>query len=205
MYNYLPDPNTKEFLDAVLRLAHLAEYREGNNQRHLERVSKYCHLLGEGIDLPAQEVDVIAAASQLHDIGKISIPDRMLNKAENLNPDEWEIIKSHTTIGASLLHGTPSRIMQQGEIIALGHHERWNGSGYPKGHTEEDIPVSARIVAIADVFDALTTKRPYKDEISAEEAKALILDYRGELFDPKIVDIFEKRFSEIKRIREKIS
>lgn len=204
MYNFLPSPNTKDYLDAVFRVAQIAEYREGNNQQHLERISKYCHALAEGLDLPAQEVDIISAASQLHDVGKISVPDRMINKAENLNPDEWEIIKSHTTIGASLLKGSPSRIIQRGEVIALSHHERWNGSGYPRGLEGEAIPISARIVAVADVFDALTTRRPYKDEISPTEAKALIMDHRGDLFDPKIVDVFDKRFSEIKGIRERI-
>lgn len=204
MLNYLPEPNNKDFLDLILRLAKLAEYREGDNSHHLTRISQYTRILASSHGLPPQEVEIIAVASQLHDLGKIRIPESMVHKADNLEPDEWDIIKSHTTIGANLLKGSPSRILQMAEIIALTHHERWDGSGYPQGLSEEKIPISGRICAIADVFDALTTKRAYKEEITPDEAHKLIKDYSGELFDPKLVEEFSSQFKEIKKIRENI-
>ena len=204
MLNYLPEPNNKEFLDLIQRLAKLAEYREGDNTHHLTRVRRYCRILASNLGLPPQEAEVIAAASQLHDLGKIRIPESMVHKADNLDPDEWEIIKSHTTIGANLLKGSPSRILQMAEIIALTHHERWDGSGYPQGLKGEEIPIAGRICAIADVFDALTTRRSYKDEVTPDEAHKLVKDYSGELFDPKIVEVFTKHYSEIKKIREQV-
>lgn len=204
MLNYLPEPNNKEFLDLILRLAKLAEYREGDNSHHLTRIQQYCRIIASEYGLPPQEVEIIAVASQLHDLGKIRIPEGMVHKADNLDPDEWEIIKSHTTIGANLLKGSPSRILQMAEIMALTHHERWDGSGYPQGLKAEEIPIAGRICAIVDVFDALTTRRSYKEEITPDEALSLIMDYSGELFDPKLVEVFSSKFSELKKIREKI-
>lgn len=204
MFKYLPESSNKDLIDVILRLATMAEYREGNNSSHLLRVRDYCQILATAIGLPPQEVEIIALSSQLHDVGKIVIPDSMINKADNLDPNEWVIIKSHTTIGANLLKGSPSRLIQSGETIALTHHERWNGSGYPQGLRAEEIPMSGRICAIADVFDALTTKRPYKNEISPDEAYTLMLDYSGDMFDPKLISKFKQEFREIKKISEKI-
>lgn len=204
MINYLPEPTNKDFLDLILRFARLAEYREGDNTHHLSRIQRYCRILASSYGLSPKETEIIAIASHLHDLGKIRIPKGMVHKADNLNPDEWEIIKSHTTIGANLLKGSSSAIIQAAEIIALTHHERWDGSGYPQGLKEDEIPVSGRICAIADVFDALTTRRSYKDEITPEEASKLVQDYSGELFDPSMVKIFVEKFDEIKKIRKKI-
>ena len=204
MLNYLPEPNNKELLDLILRLAKLAEYREGDNTHHLTRIRRYCRVIASSHGLPPQEVEIISVASELHDLGKIRVPESMVHKADNLDPDEWDIIKSHTTIGANLLKGSPSRILQMAEIIALTHHERWDGSGYPQGLKAEEIPIAGRICALADVFDALTTRRSYKEEITPDEAHALVKDYSGELFDPKLVEEFTSKFPEIKRIRENI-
>ena len=204
MVAYIPEANNKDYLDLLLRLAKLAEYREGDNTHHFTRIRRYCRVLASSHGLSPQETEIIAVASQLHDLGKIRIPDNMMDKKENLSMDEWEIIKSHTVIGSNLLKGSTSRILQTAEVIALTHHERWDGSGYPRGLKGDEIPVSGRICALADVFDALTTKRVYKDEITTDEAGRLIKDYSGELFDPKMVIIFGKEFKEIKKIREKI-
>ena len=201
MHQYPPDTGNREFLDVLMRLANLAEYREGNNQTHLDRIRRYCRVIALSLDLSPLEVDAISIASQLHDIGKVAIPDKIVRKSENLNPDEWEIIKSHTTIGASLLRGSPSVLIQTGELVALSHHERWDGSGYPKGLEKDDIPISGRICAVADVFDALTSNRPYKDKIPLEEARSLIKDGGGDLFDPQIVKAFDENFDEIFKIR----
>jgi putative two-component system response regulator len=192
----------RELLDVVKRMATLAEYREPGIQHHLERIRGYCYALARGMDFPMQDAEVISYASQLHDIGEISIPDSLLMKAGKLSPYEWEQVKRHPIIGAEILRGSPSIVLQMGETIALTHHERWDGSGYPYGTKGEAIPVPGRICALADIFDALTTRRPYKDEIPVAEAYQLIMDNSGVLFDPALVQAFSESFDEITKIRQ---
>ena len=191
----------KEYLDVVRRFAALAQFRDRNIRNHLERIRGYSLVISKGYGLSLQEANTICYASQLHDIGEIGIPDSILSKSGELTTYEWEILKRHTVIGADILKGSLSVILQAGEIIALTHHERWNGSGYPQGLKGEDIPLSGRVCAIADVFDALTTKRSYKDIISVEEAVNLLQETRGELLDPELVDVFVENLDEIRKIR----
>lgn len=194
------DVTSRELLDVIRRMALLAEYGEAGTRQHLERIRGYCYVLAKGLDLFPNDVEVISYASMLHDIGEIGIPRSILTKAGKLTPAEWELIRQHPLIGAEILRGSPSPILQAAEVIALTHHERWDGSGYPHGLRGEAIPVSGRICALADIFDALTTRRPYKEEISVDEAYQLILDNSGILFDPQLVQIFKDNFDEFVRI-----
>ncbi len=194
--------SNRELLDVVRRMAALAEYSEPGIQHHLERIRGYCYVLARGMDFEMQDAEVISYASMLHDIGEIGIPDTMLMKAGKLSPYEMEQIKRHPIIGAELLRGSQSVVLQMGETIALTHHERWDGSGYPYGIKGEAIPVPGRICALADIFDALTTRRPYKDEIPVAEAYQLILDNSGVLFDPVLVQAFSENFDEIVKVRQ---
>lgn len=193
---------TRESLEFVRRLAILAEYRKPDINNHLERIRGYCSVIGRGINLSTQQVEIISQASQLHDIGEVGVPETILTKSGNLTDLEWELVKRHPIIGAEILQGSSSPILQAGEIIALTHHERWDGSGYPYGVKGEEIPLSGRICALADVFDALTTPRLYKKEISPGDAVRLIVDAGGQLFDPMLVEIFSQNFSEILKIRQ---
>jgi putative two-component system response regulator len=182
-------------------MAYMAEYREWDNRAHLERIRRYSFIMATKLGLPSYDADIISYASQLHDIGKVCIPDGISDKMDNLEEQEWKIIESHTEVGARLLRDYSSPIFQTASQIALTHHERWDGSGYPNGLRGEEIPVSGRICAIGDVFDALTTKRPYKEEIPPEDALKLIADSSGILFDANLVRIFEDHFDDFIRIR----
>jgi len=193
---------SRELLDVVRRMALLAEYGEPGVKQHLERIRGYCYVLAKGLDLLPHDVEIISYASMLHDIGEIGIPASILLKAGKLTASEWDLVRQHPIIGAEILKGALSPILQAAEIIALTHHERWDGSGYPYGLKGEAIPLSGRICALADIFDALTTKRPYKDEIPLDEAYQLILDNSGILFDPQLVEIFKDNFDEIVRVRQ---
>jgi putative two-component system response regulator len=199
---YSSDSAQKELLDAAMRMAVIAEYREGNNTNHLERVRGYATALARGLGLNNREIQIIASACQLHDIGKVGIPEALLLKTGDFTAKEWDIIKRHTIVGADLLKGSVSPYLQAGESVALTHHERWDGSGYPNGLKGEDIPLGGRICAVADVFDALTTPRLYKKEISVDDARRLIVDAGGSLFDPKVVEVFDDVFDEILKIRK---
>lgn len=196
------DSAHKELLDATMRMAVIAEYREGNNTSHLERMRGYAQALARGLGLNKQETQIIAIACQLHDLGKVGIPEALLLNTGDFTPKEWEIIKRHTLIGADLLKGSLSPFLQAGETVALTHHERWDGSGYPNALQGEDIPLGGRICAVADVFDALTTPRLYKKEISVEDARRLIIDAGGHLFDPRVIEVFDEVFDEILRVRK---
>jgi putative two-component system response regulator len=195
------DYKGKELLDALRRMAALSEYREGDVSRHLELVQRYCLILAQGLGLPAAEAEVISHASMLHDVGKVGLPDSILLKHGDLTPYEWDVMKRHTLLGAEILRGSPSLYFQTGEVIALTHHERWDGSGYPKGLRGDQIPLSGRICALADVFDALTTPRAYKQEMSVALAAELIRDSSGQLFDPQAVRVFVNEIDTIAKIR----
>jgi putative two-component system response regulator len=179
-------------LEILDRLALAAEYRDDDTQEHAWRIGRTCALLALGLGLPHPEVELIRRAAPLHDIGKIGIPDAVLLKPGKLNEDEFEEIKTHTTIGAEILSGSRSPLLRLAERIALTHHERWDGRGYPRGLSGEEIPLSGRIVAVADVFDALTHERPYKEAWPVEKAAAEILGQAGRQFDPGLVDVFAR-------------
>ena len=194
----------KELLDAVKRMAYMAEYREGGNHGHLERIKGYTQLLGRGLGLTQNEVQLLSTACQLHDIGKIGLPESLLLQQGRYSEAEQQKIKRHTVIGAEILSNSISPLLQAGETVALSHHERWDGSGYPNGLVGEQIPLSARLCALADVFDALTTPRPYKKEITVDDASRLIIGASGSLFDPQIVQVFIDEFGGILKIKKSI-
>jgi putative two-component system response regulator len=184
-------------LDTIHRLARAAEYRDEDTGTHIQRMSHYSAAIARRMGLSDVEVENLLYAAPMHDVGKIGIPDRILLKTGSLDADEWEIMKKHTTIGAEILRGSDAKFIQLAEVVALTHHEKWDGSGYPRGLRGSDIPLAGRIVAIADAFDALTSRRPYKEPYSMEKAFNTIRDGSGTHFDPDLVDTFFAVESEV--------
>lgn len=176
-------------LEILERLALAAEFRDDETGQHTQRVGRTAAILARALDLPSEQVKLIQGGAPLHDMGKLGIPDEILRKPGKLTAQEFEIMKTHTTIGAQILSGSRFPILQMAEEIALTHHERWDGTGYA-GLAGERIPLSGRIVAIADVFDALTNDRVYRKAMPLEEALAEIELQRGQHFDPEMVDAF---------------
>ncbi len=189
-------------LEIIYRLAKSAEYRDEHTGYHIQRISHYSVAIGAHLGLSNDALDVLKYASPLHDIGKLGIPDSILLKPGPLTPEEWRVMKLHTKIGAEILAGSKIKYLKAAEKIALYHHEKWDGTGYPEGLKGERIPLFARITAIADVFDALTTDRPYRKAMSVEEAFEIIARGRGTHFDPLIVDAFFEIKEELLTIRE---
>ena len=177
-------------LDTIFKLTAASEYRDNETGAHIKRMSHYSAAIAQKMGLNHKTVEAILYAAPMHDIGKIGIPDKILLKPGKLDANEWEIMKKHTTIGADILKGSNIGFMRMGEMIALTHHEKWDGSGYPCGISGRKIPLAGRIVALADVFDAMTSKRPYKDAFSIEKSNRIILQERGKHFDPDVVDTF---------------
>lgn len=177
-------------LEIIHRLMAAAEYRDDDTGSHIQRMSHYAGLVAHALGLEEQECENIQRASPMHDLGKIGIPDSILLKPGKLTPEEWEVMKTHTTIGAKLLANSHSSLLQLAEEIALTHHEKWNGQGYPRGLKETEIPLSGRIVAVCDVFDALTSERPYKKAWDVEPALDVLRADRNTHFDPQVVDAF---------------
>jgi putative two-component system response regulator len=176
-------------IEIIERLAKAAEFRDDNTGQHTERVGQMAALLARQIGLPDSQVSLIRRAAPLHDVGKIGVPDAILLKQGRLTPEEFDIVKTHTTIGARILSGSRFPILQLAEEIALSHHERWDGNGYA-GMGSDKIPLAGRIVALADVFDALTQQRPYKDAWPIADALAELDRQRGRQFDPQLVESF---------------
>jgi putative two-component system response regulator len=176
-------------LEALERLALAAEFRDDETGQHTQRVGVRSAMLAKAMGLSPDLVEQIRRAAPLHDVGKIGIPDAILRKPGKLTPEEFELMKTHTTIGAKILSGSGSPLLQMAEEIALTHHERWDGTGY-SGLSGETIPLTGRIVALADVFDALTNDRIYRQAVPLEEALAEIERQRGGHFDPRMVDAF---------------
>ncbi len=188
-------------LQVVRRLGRAAEYRDNETGLHIVRMSKISRLLGEVMGMDAYQCDLLLNASPMHDIGKIGIPDNILLKPGKFEPEEWEIMKQHAQMGADILEGEDSDLLTMARDIALTHHEKWDGTGYPNGLKGEEIPLVGRICAIADVFDALTSERPYKKAWSVEDALALIQENRGTHFEPCLVDAFMANLDAILAIR----
>ncbi|WP_409344344.1 HD domain-containing phosphohydrolase [Paenibacillus sp. MBLB4367] len=180
----------KAKLEILELLARASEYRDDMTGQHTQRVGQMAGNIARELGLQEQEADLIRKAAPLHDLGKIGIPDGLLLKPGKFTPEEFEQMKTHTTIGASILAGSSFSVLEVAGTIALSHHEKWDGTGYPEGRRGEDIPLSARIVAIADFYDALTHERPYKAAWSSEEAVAEILRQKGLHFDPQVVEAF---------------
>ncbi|MCA9463661.1 MAG: response regulator [Nitrospira sp.] len=189
-------------LDVVHRLARAAEYRDNETGAHIVRMSHFAVILGRACGMSEQECDVLFHATPMHDVGKLGIPDRILLKPGKLDPEEFETMKQHTVIGAQLLANSQSPVLRMGEIIALTHHEKWDGSGYPNRLSGEDIPLPGRICALADVFDALSSKRCYKDAWPLEKTLAEIRSSSGKHFDPRLVEIFEELLPVILNVQQ---
>jgi HD domain len=178
-------------LDGLRRLALAAEYRDDNTHEHTQRVGHLAALLARGAGLGDRMVRLVREAAPLHDLGKIAIPDSILLKPGRLSDEEYEVVKTHALLGARVLAGAESELLEVAERIVRHHHERWDGAGYPDGLEGEDIPVVARIAAVADVFDVLVHERPYKDSWSVEAAAEEIRKGAGTQFDPAVVDVFD--------------
>ncbi|MBU1691970.1 MAG: response regulator [Gammaproteobacteria bacterium] len=192
-------------LQVVQRLGMAAEYRDEETGSHILRMSHISALLAQAIGWSEADCELILNASPMHDIGKIGIPDAILLKPGKFEPHEWEIMKTHAAIGGKLLDGDDSDLMHMAQEIAFTHHEKWDGSGYPSGLVGEAIPQAGRIAALADVFDALTSVRPYKKAWTVEAAVDLIKESRGKHFDPNLVDVFLQELPGIKEIRERFA
>jgi putative two-component system response regulator len=184
-------------LEVIHRLGQASEFRDNETGMHIIRMSRLSAHLAKVMGMNDRECDLILNASPMHDVGKIGIPDNILLKPGKLTPKEWDIMKTHPDIGAEILSGSESELLKLAESIALTHQERWNGSGYPKGLKEKEIPIEGRLVALCDVFDALTSERPYKRAFSVEESMAIIEKNRGIDFDPELVDIFKENLSDM--------
>jgi response regulator RpfG family c-di-GMP phosphodiesterase len=179
-------------LEALERLALAAEYRDDHTGDHTRRVARTARLLGSSLGLSARELDLLELAAPLHDVGKIAVPDSVLLKPGRLTASELSVVRSHVTVGARILGGSDSPLLRLAERIALRHHERWDGGGYPDGVAGEEIPPAARIVAVADVFDALLCARPYKPAWPLERAVAEVVAGAGTQFCPATAEAFEQ-------------
>lgn len=186
--------------ETLMKLAKAGEYRDQETGNHIIRMAKCARLIAEELKLTAMECDEIEAAAPMHDIGKIGIPDHILLKPGRHTEEEQAIMRRHPLIGHEILADSPSRYLQMGAVIALGHHEKFDGSGYPQGLAGEAIPLPARIVAVADVFDALMSSRPYKRAWTFEEALQYVRTETGRHFDPDCVHAFERRIDTVAMI-----
>lgn len=188
--------------ELVYMLGEAVEQRSKETGAHVKRVAQISQLLATAYGLPEREAELIKLASPLHDVGKVGIPDSILNKPGKHTAEEWKIMQTHALIGEEILAKSDKRILQLGSIIAGQHHEKWNGKGYPRGLKGEDIHIAGRITALADVFDALGSKRCYKDAWPIEKIIEIIKEERGEQFEPKLVDLFEENIDALVAIRE---
>jgi putative two-component system response regulator len=192
-------------LEIIRRLGRAAEYRDNETGMHVLRMSHICHTIAKATLSDPERAELVLQVSPMHDIGKLGIPDRVLLKPGRLDPDEWELMKRHTVIGAEIIGEHPSVLLVVARRIALYHHERWNGTGYPEGLAGESIPIEARIAALADVFDALLSVRPYKQAWSVEATVKHIEGERGRHFEPCLVDALMAHLDECLAIRERFA
>ena len=189
-------------LEVIRRLGRAAEFKDNETGLHVIRMSHYSRLMAEALNVSDEWTDLVFNAAPMHDIGKIGIPDHILLKPGKLDDDEWTIMRKHPEFGAAIIGDHASELMRFSREIALTHHEKYDGSGYPAKLAGDDIPLSGRIIAIADVFDALTTERPYKKAWTVEDAVKLIDENSGSHFDPELVPIFHEVMPEILDIKE---
>ncbi|WP_417553414.1 response regulator [Marinomonas fungiae] len=192
-------------VDLIQRLGRAAEYKDNETGMHVLRMSHYAHVLALAAGIDAEAANELLLASQMHDLGKIAIPDNILLKPGRLNDDEFKQMKAHTLIGADILSDPRSQLVALAYSIAMTHHEKWDGSGYPKGLKGLEIPLEGRIAAIADVFDALTSERPYKAAWPVEEAVNLLQQESGKHFDPDLVSLFVQELPKILDIKHQFA
>lgn len=196
----------EEVLETRLRIVQTlgaaAEYKDTDTGKHTMRMSRYAYVLAKAMGCSEKKADLLLYAAPMHDIGKIGIPDSILLKPGKLTAEEWAVMRTHTTIGENIIGEHHSELLQLAARIARSHHEKWDGTGYPDGLAVEEIPFEARIIALADVFDALTSPRSYKKSWTIEEATAYIREQSGVHFDPKVVEAFERCLAEFYKIQE---
>lgn len=188
--------------ETIERLAIAAEFRDSSTAQHIQRMSHYCELLARKVGLAPERVDLIRTASPMHDIGKIGTPDHVLLKPGKFTAAEFDVISQHSAIGYKILSGSDSELLKVAALIAWTHHERYDGTGYPRKLKGEDIPIEGRIASIADNFDALTTARVYKPAFDFEHARDLMIKERGKHFDPDLLDLFLSSPEDLRRIHE---
>jgi putative two-component system response regulator len=191
-------------LQIIQRLGRAAEYKDNETGLHVIRMSYYAREIALASGMGQVDAEELFNAAPMHDVGKMGIPDAILQKPGKLTPDEWEIMKQHARIGAEIIGDDNSTLLRMASCIALCHHEKWDGSGYPQGLAGEAIPIEARIIALADVFDALTSKRPYKEAWSIEDATNYILEESDKQFDPDLVAAFQIALPNIVEIRSRL-
>jgi putative two-component system response regulator len=187
-------------LEIIRRLGRAAEFRDNETGYHVIRMSHHARMIALAANCGEEWAELLFNAAPMHDVGKIGIPDNILLKPGKLDPDEWEVMNTHSAIGAEIIGDHQSELMCLSRVIAESHHEKWNGTGYPKGLKGEEIPLAGRIVALADVFDALTSERPYKKAWSIEDALAFIKKESGSHFDPDLAAVFENVLPEMLKI-----
>ena len=193
--------------ETIVTMTRAASYKDEETGAHVARVSSYCVAIAQALGMNTEFCETIRYASPMHDVGKIAIPDAILGKPDKFDSHEWEIMKTHAELGAKMLSGTDSPFLVMGAEIAGAHHERWDGSGYPHGLKGENIPLTARIMQICDIYDALRSKRPYKEALSHEHSIGLIIAGDGRTlpshFDPKVLDAFKSCIERFREIFEK--
>lgn len=188
-------------LDTIYRLTLAAEYKDHDTAGHIERIGRYSEVVARAMHLAPGLVDTIRHAAPMHDVGKLGIPDQILLKPGPLTAEEREIMNTHTTIGGQILAGSTSPVIQMGQRVALAHHEKWDGTGYPAGLANEDIPIEARICTVVDFFDALTFDRPYRAAVPNDEVIEMMREEKGTRFDPDVLDVFLGVRDEIEAIQ----
>ncbi|MDT8992296.1 response regulator [Curvibacter sp. APW13] len=200
------DVRTRELqatrLEIIRRLGRAAEFRDNETGRHVIRMSHFSRLIALAAGLDARQAELLFLAAPMHDIGKIGVPDYVLLKPGRLDTEEWRLMQQHAAIGAEILGDHPDELLQIARTVALTHHEKWDGSGYPQGLRGREIPREGHIVALADVFDALTSARPYKQAWPIERAVATIMEGAGSHFDPDLLQAFQKALPDMLAIRE---
>lgn len=191
--------------EIIFRMGEIGESRSKETGNHVKRVAEYSYLLALGLGMSQEEAELLKMASPMHDIGKVAIPDSVLNKPGKLTDEEFKLMQNHTSIGYNLLKNSNRHILKTAAVVAYEHHEKWNGRGYPRGIKGEDIHIYGRITAIADVFDALGSERVYKKAWDLDRILNLFKEERGEHFDPKVVDAFFQQLTPILRVRDQYS
>lgn len=191
--------------EIIFRMGEIGESRSKETGNHVKRVAEYSYLLALGLGMSQEEAELLKMASPMHDIGKVAIPDSVLNKPGKLTDEEFKLMQNHTLIGYNLLKNSKRHILKTAAVVAYEHHEKWNGRGYPRGIKGEDIHIYGRITAIADVFDALGSERVYKKAWELDRILQLFKEEQGEHFDPKVVDAFFQQLPAILRVRDQYS
>jgi len=190
--------------ETLYRLARAGEFRDSETGNHVIRMARYSRLIANVIGMDAPDAETIELAAPLHDIGKIGIPDQILLKPGKFSDEEMKVMQRHPVIGYEILKNSPSKYLRMGALIALGHHEKFNGSGYPYGLVGDHIPIAARIVAVADVYDALSSARPYKPAWPRQRASEYLAQHKGSHLDPMLVDALLQSDDEVRKIQEEL-